>query len=121
VAALGCGLLLIRLRQPVVVGYIVAGLILGPSVLGLVTDREQVSLIAELGVLLLLFVIGLELDLRAFRKVYQIAVLTMLLQAVGSMGIMLLLSHLLGWSLGLAILTGFSFALSSTAVAIKIL
>lgn len=121
VAALGCGLLLIRLRQPVVVGYIVAGVILGPSVLGLVDDREQVSLIAELGVLLLLFVIGLELDLRAFRRVYQVAVLTMLLQALSSVAIMLLLSHLLGWSMGLAILIGFSFALSSTAVAIKML
>jgi len=121
VAALGCGLLLIRLRQPVVVGYIVAGIILGPSVLGLVDDREQVSLIAELGVLLLLFVIGLELDLRAFRRVYQVAVLTMLLQALSSVAIMLLLSHLLGWSMGLAILIGFSFALSSTAVAIKML
>lgn len=121
VAALGCGLLLIRFRQPVVVGYILAGAILGPSVLGLVTDREQVSLIAELGVLLLLFVIGLELDLRAFRRVYQIAVMTTVLQAVGSVAIMLLLGHVLGWSLGLAILIGFSFALSSTAVAIKIL
>jgi CPA2 family monovalent cation:H+ antiporter-2 len=121
VAALGCGLLLIRFRQPVVVGYIIAGVILGPSVLGLVTDREQVSLIAELGVLLLLFVIGLEVDLRAFRRVYQVAVLTMLMQALGSVAIMLLLSHLLGWSIGLAILIGFSFALSSTAVAIKML
>lgn len=121
VAALGCGLLLIRLKQPVVVGYIVAGLILGPSVLGLVNDREQVALIAELGVLLLLFVIGLELDLRAFRKVYQVAVMTAVLQALGSVGIMLFLSHFLAWDIGLAILIGFSFALSSTAVAIKIL
>ena len=121
VAALGCGLLLARLKQPVIVGYILAGLILGPSMLALVEDRDQIAIIAELGVLLLLFIIGLELDLRALKTVYRVAVLTMLIQAAGSVGIMLLLGQFLGWGADLGILIGFSFALSSTAVAIKIL
>ena len=53
--ALACGLFLGRLRQPAIVGYILAGVVLGPSVLGFVEDREQIGLLAELGVLLLLF------------------------------------------------------------------
>ena len=67
VIALICGILLTRLRQPAVVGYILAGVVLGPSSLGLVENRENVNLLAELGVLMLLFLIGMELSLRAFK------------------------------------------------------
>ena len=59
-AALVCGLVLERLRQPAIVGYILAGVILGPSALAVVESRAQVDSLAELGVLLLLFVIGME-------------------------------------------------------------
>src|SRR5688572_11653875 len=51
-----------RLRQPVLVGYIIVGIILGPSVLGLVQDRGDIGLMAELGILLLLFLAGMEID-----------------------------------------------------------
>ena len=56
-AALLCGLLLSRIKQPVVVGYIIAGVVLGPSVLGLVGNGDDLQLVAELGVLMLLFLI----------------------------------------------------------------
>ncbi|MCB1721531.1 MAG: cation:proton antiporter, partial [Alphaproteobacteria bacterium] len=45
-----------KLKQPVLVGYIIVGIILGPSVLGVVQGREEISLMAELGILLLLFI-----------------------------------------------------------------
>ncbi|GAA0588928.1 cation:proton antiporter [Caenispirillum bisanense] len=119
--AMGCGLILHRLRQPAIVGYIVAGVILGPSVLGLVRDRDNIALLAELGVLMLLFIIGLELSVRKFMAVWKPALVTTLLQVGGSVGVMLVMHELAGWSLGTSVLLGFAVALSSTAVVIKLL
>ena len=120
-AALACGMLLTRLRQPPVVGYILAGVILGPSVLGLVKNRDEVELLAELGVLVLLYLVGMELSLRGFKPVWRIAILAVFCQVSGAVLVTLALSRLLGWSVELAILLGFVVALSSTAVAIKML
>jgi CPA2 family monovalent cation:H+ antiporter-2 len=119
--ALVCGLGLERLRQPAIVGYIVAGVLLGPDVFALVENREQIDALAELGVLMLLFVVGMELSLRIFRRLWRLAVLTTLFQIGASTAVMLLLSTVLGWPFGLALVLGFVVALSSTAVAIKIL
>ncbi len=120
-AALVCGLVLERLRQPAIVGYILAGVILGPSAFGLVDDRAQIDTLAELGVLMLLFMIGMELSLRVFKRVWRLAVMTTLIQIGASVGVMLLLSNLFGLPFGLSLLLGFVVALSSTAVAIKVL
>jgi CPA2 family monovalent cation:H+ antiporter-2 len=121
VGALICGMVLTRLKQPAIVGYIVAGVVLGPSGFSFIEDREQINLLAELGVLLLVFLIGMELSLRAFKRVLGIAILVSLLQIVASLAVMLLLSRVLGWPAGLAVLLGFAVALSSTAVAIRML
>ncbi|MDP6707030.1 MAG: cation:proton antiporter [Alphaproteobacteria bacterium] len=120
-AALLAGLLLQRLRQPAIVGYILAGAVLGPSGLELIADRETVGVLAELGVLLLLFTIGMELSLRGFRRVYRIALLGCGLQIGLAIFVMLLLSKVFGWPTPLAVLLGFVGALSSTAVAFKLL
>lgn len=120
-AALACGLVLARLKQPAIVGYILAGVILGPSALQLVSGREGVELLAELGVILLLFLVAMEMSLRGFVQVWRIAIATTLLQILVSVALMLALSYVFGWSYGLAILLGFVVALSSTAVVIKML
>ncbi|AMW33855.1 cation:proton antiporter [Haematospirillum jordaniae] len=120
-AAMACGVVFTRLRQPAIIGYILAGVILGPSALGMVTDRGGVALLAELGIVMLLFVIGLELSVHRFAEVWRVAVLTTLLQTGGSVGVMLLFHRLLDWSAGTAVLLGFCLALSSTAVVIKVL
>jgi CPA2 family monovalent cation:H+ antiporter-2 len=119
--ALVLGIALTSLKQPAIVGYIFAGVVLGPSALGLIHDREMVTELAELGVLLLLFVIGLELSLRAFRRVYRVAVLCALFQIMISLGGAALLGLGFGWSPLLIVIVGFALALSSTAVAIKLL
>jgi CPA2 family monovalent cation:H+ antiporter-2 len=121
VAALACGLTMKRFKQPAVLGYILAGVILGPSGLGLVGSRTAVSFLAELGVLMLLFVIGMEMSLRGIREVWRIALITTILQISVGLGAMLGLGQILGWPLPLALLLGFVVALSSTAVAIKML
>ncbi len=120
-AAMGCGIFMERLRQPAIVGYILAGILLGPSMFALVTDRDQIDVLAELGVLMLLYVVGMELSLRAFRRIWRIAMLTTLIQIGASTGVMLIFWWLLDWPIGIAILLGFVVALSSTAVAIKVL
>ena len=70
--ALLCGLLLMRFKQPAIVGYILAGMILGPSGFGIIEETDAAKTLAELGVLLWLFLIGMVLSLRAFKTVYKI-------------------------------------------------
>ncbi|NQV60060.1 MAG: cation:proton antiporter [Alphaproteobacteria bacterium] len=120
-SALILGLVLQRLRQPAIVGYIVAGVVVGPSGFNLFPDRAPIETLAELGVLLLLFVIGMELSLRAFRRVLRLALLGAGAQIALSIGVMLIVMHFFGRSLEAAIVMGFVVALSSTAVAIKLL
>lgn len=120
-AALACGVMMTRFRQPAIVGYILAGVLLGPSVLGLVRSREPVQFLAELGVLMLLFLVGMELSIRSFKSVWRVATAATLMQIGGSLVIMLALAPLFGWSLPFALLLGFVVALSSTAVTIKML
>ncbi len=120
-AALTGGLILEKIKQPAILGYILAGVILGPSVFGLIENRETVTFLAELGVLMLLFVVGMELDLRSFVKIWPIAVGCILLQIVGGLCIAFPLAHLFHWPLNLTLLLAFVFALSSTAVSVKIL
>ncbi|WP_119462109.1 cation:proton antiporter [Rhodospirillaceae bacterium SYSU D60014] len=120
-AALVCGMVMTRLKQPAVVGYILAGILLGPSALGFVENRDHVQLLAELGVLMLLFLVGMELSLRSFKAIWRVALLATLMQIGGGVLVMLAVSRVLGWSVELAILLGFVVALSSTAVTIKML
>ena len=109
-AALACGVILERLRQPAIVGYILAGVLLGPSGLGLVKERAGIDSLAELGVLMLLFLVGMELSLRAFRRVWVLALLTTAVQVGTSVGVMLIAASLLGWSVPAAIVFGFTYS-----------
>ena len=121
VAALAGGLGFVRLKQPPIIGYILTGILLGPSGLAFIQSRDQVSFLAELGVLLLLFVIGMELSLRTFKKVWVIATLCTILQVASSLAITLVVSGIFGWSAGLSLLLGFVASISSTAVVVKVM
>ncbi|WP_421875502.1 cation:proton antiporter [Pacificispira sp.] len=121
VAAVLCGMVMVRLRQPAIIGYIFAGLILGPNGLSLVDNRETIDLLAQLGVIMLLYFIGMELSLRSFRTIWKVAIVSALAQIGLSVGALYVLGGLFDWPREWAILFGFCLALSSTAVAVKVL
>jgi CPA2 family monovalent cation:H+ antiporter-2 len=120
-AAFVSGLALQRIRQPPIVGYILAGVVLGPAGAGLVARSEEVTTLAELGVVLLLFLIGMELSLRAFVRVLRPAGLTAAGQIAASLAVSFAFGWVLGWTYAQSLLLGFIIAMSSTAVALKIL
>lgn len=119
--ALTCGMVMARIRQPALVGYLIAGVLLGPGGLQLVENRGHVSLLAELGVLLLLFVVGMELSVRTLKFTWRIAVPAVVLQTTASLALMFLVAWALALSPAKAVLLGFVIALSSTAVAVKMM
>jgi len=119
--ALLCGLLLMRIKQPAIVGYILAGVILGPSGFGIIGETEAAKTLAELGVLLLLFLVGMELSLRAFKTVYKTALLVVIIQIGLAVAATSGIGVLMSWSYEQGILLGFVLALSSTAVTVKVL
>lgn len=124
--ALLCGILLLglilkQLRQPHVVGYLFAGIIAGPHVLGLVTDEALLSRIGAIGVVMLLFFIGMEVSAKRLLASWRVAVVGTLFQIIFSIGLVWLMGKWLDWPLARIILIGFVISLSSTAVVLKIL
>jgi len=115
------GLVLGRLRQPVFVAYILVGIVLGPQGVGLIDDTPALTFVAELSIVLLVFLIGLELSLRAFVAVLPTAILCTLLQILASVGCAVGLAHLIGKPLHAGVLFGFLVSLSSTLVAVGML
>ncbi len=120
-AALLFGAALMRLRQPPMAGYVLAGLILGPGALGAVGNDLQIGLLAETGIALLLFMIGAQLSLRAFLATWKTAIAAVALQTAISLTVTFAGAWLLGLSPTLAILLGLTAALSSAAVATAML
>ena len=119
--AVAAGLILRLLRQPPLVGYIGAGLALGPSGLALVDYSDNLSTLAELGVIMLLYIIGMQLSVRAFLTVLRPSMIASVGQTLCCIGLAALVSNYLGWTLPQIILAGFVLTLSSTAVALLVL
>ncbi|MGQ4647960.1 cation:proton antiporter domain-containing protein [Lyngbya aestuarii] len=112
-----------RLRQPVLLGYLVSGLIVGPFGLKLLKDQVQIEHLAEIGVAFLLFALGVEFSLAELKRVKDIAIKGSLLQIGLTIGLVAFLATLIGWVEGLTqgIFLGAILSLSSTAVVLKTL
>ena len=115
------GILLARLNQPIMIGYILDGIYFCPSGFGLIASETQIQFYSELGILLLLFVIGIELNVRSFVKMWRIPTLFTLIQVLANAGIAVLVSTVFGANLGVSLLIAFIISLSSTAAIIKVL
>ncbi len=121
VAALLGAVIALRLRQSAVIGYIAAGIVIGPFTPGLVADPRAVEEIADVGLVFLLFTIGAELSLRDLLRAGRVAVLGGVVQVLVTMGVGYLLGSLLGWDTAGTLFLGAAVAISSGAVLSKIL
>ncbi len=110
-----------RVKIPTVVGYLLTGIIAGPHLLSLVSSGHQIELIAEIGVVLLLFTIGMEFSLKHLLKIRRIVFFGGLLQVFFTAGAFMLASHFYGINWKGAIFFGFLLALSSSALVLKLL
>jgi CPA2 family monovalent cation:H+ antiporter-2 len=104
-----------------IVGFLIAGVLIGPNALGLVRDQEIVDATAEIGVILLLFTIGIEFSLEKLARIQRLifggGILQVGLSTLAVMGLLILFG--VDWRVGL--FTGFLVALSSTAIVLKVL
>lgn len=128
VAASLLGLLARAFRQPLLLGYLVAGIVIGPVGLGLIRDETQISTVAEIGLILLLFMIGLEIDLRKMLAAGRLVIVTGLLQVPLTLGLAFLAFATLhvtvlpvGEGAYAALYLAIAVSISSTMVVVKLL
>src|SRR5258708_1975739 len=110
-----------RFKLPALPGFIVAGILLGPNALGLVSDPKDVESLAEVGVIMLLFTIGVEFSLSRLREMGR----QILVGGFSQMGFTVLATMAVGLALlgdwRVSLFLGFLIALSSTAIVLKVL
>ncbi|MGL5047619.1 MAG: cation:proton antiporter [Shewanella sp.] len=115
------GFIGIFLRQPLIVGFIVVGLLSGPSVLDIVHSKEQINLLSELGIAILLFLVGIKLDVKLIKSIGGVSILTGLGQVIFTS----IVGYFIGLALGLDHITSIYIAValtfSSTIIIVKLL
>lgn len=121
VVAAAVTIIFYRLKQPVVLGYLLAGLVIGPGSLALIRDTESIHGLANLGIIFLMFAVGLEFDLKKLRKVGIPAAFV----AAAEVTVMLVIGYYvgrwMGWNELDSIFLGAVISISSTTIIVKIL
>lgn len=120
-ASLLFGVLANRLKQSVVPAYIIVGIMIGPHGFGLIHKVEEISSLAEIGVALLMFVVGVEFKFSVLSKVWKIAIIGGMSQVTAMVAIGFLMTRLVGYSYLDSIIVGMIIAISSTMIVAKIL
>lgn len=120
-AVIAAGLILDFLKQPLVIAYLLVGVVLGPGVFGLVQDGAVLGPLGAMGLVLLLFFVGMEVRPVELVKSWRIAVIGTLLQVLGSCVVVWAIGWYFDWSLARIVLLGFVVSLSSTAIVVKML
>ncbi len=115
------GAVFVRLRQPVLIAYIVVGIVVGPAVLGLVSAHDQVDLLAQVGVAVLLFAVGLKLDLQHVRHIGPVALATGLGQLAFTIVIGFAICLWLGYDWVASLYIAIALTFSSTIIIVKLL
>ncbi|NVL89690.1 MAG: cation:proton antiporter [Desulfobacterales bacterium] len=110
-----------RLRVPTIVGFLLTGILAGPYGLGLIKAVHEVEILAEVGVVLLLFTIGIEFSLKGLLRIKKSALLGGSLQVLLTFWVTFVIARQLGQPIGVSIFMGFLISLSSTAIVLKLL
>jgi CPA2 family monovalent cation:H+ antiporter-2 len=121
VAALALGAVAHRLGMPAMVGYVAAGLVVGPATPGFVADREQMIVLADIGVALLMFSIGLQFSIGELRSVGRRVLLGTPIQVALTMALGAGVGLAFGWSLVEALFIGGAVSVCSTVVLVKVI
>jgi CPA2 family monovalent cation:H+ antiporter-2 len=119
VYALFGGLIAARLRLPPLVGYLVAGILVGPFTPGFVADVHLAPQLAEIGVILLMFGVGMHFSVRDLIAVRAIALPGAILQMAVTTGMGIVLAFLWHWNLGAGLVLGLSLSVASTVVLLR--
>ena len=119
VGAFTFGVIARSLRLPPIVGYLVAGVLIGPHTPGLVADTESAVQLAEIGVILLMFGVGLHFNYRDLLAVARVAVPGAIARMIVATGLGTVLGLQLGWSLKGAVLFGLALSVASTVVLLR--
>mgnify|MGYP001571998723 CR=1 FL=1 len=109
------------IKQPTIPAYILTGILLGPSILNLIKDSADITALSEIGIALLLFVVGLELDIRKFKQFGKISIFSGLSQVLFTGFVGFLISLWLGFTKIESLYLGLGLAFSSTVIVIKLL
>lgn len=121
VVAAAASMAVFKLRQPLIIGYIIAGVIIGPSVFGFASSSEIFEVMSEIGVAFLLFTVGLSLNIRKVKEVGGIA----LASGIGQVVFTTVIGYAIGILVGLDQLSAFylalAFSFSSTIIIVKLL
>ncbi|MBB3223861.1 YbaL family putative K(+) efflux transporter [Pseudoduganella umbonata] len=124
-AALGFGLVLgfiaVRLKLPALVGYLAAGILLGPTTPGFVADAALAGQLAEIGVMLMMFGVGLHFSLEDLWEVRKVALPGAVLQIAAATAMGMGLAHWWGWSIGGGLVFGLALSVASTVVLLRAL
>ncbi len=110
-----------RIKVPALIGYLLTGVIAGPYLLGLISSPENVEVMAEIGVILLMFTIGLEFSLNHLLKIRRVVFLGGFMQLLLTAGVTMLVARVYRLTWNESVFVGFLTALSSTAVVLKLL
>jgi len=119
--SVGIAYICYRLKLVPIVGFLIAGIIIGPNALALVKDQELVNILAEIGVILLLFSIGIEFSLEKLNRIRKAILIGGGLQVALTTAVVVLILSAWGISWTIGIYTGFLVALSSTAIVLGLL
>ncbi|MDQ3393457.1 MAG: cation:proton antiporter [Bacteroidota bacterium] len=110
-----------KIKLPTVLGFLLTGIIAGPYGLSLVTATHEVEILAEIGVIMLLFIIGMEFSLKSLVAIKRTVLIGGTTQVVLTILVVAGLSSFFGYSWNEAVFIGFLFSLSSTAIVLKLL
>src|SRR6185503_16317932 len=113
------GLLAVRLRMPPLVGYLLAGIAVGPFTPGFVADAGLASQLAEIGVILLMFGVGLHFSIPDLLAVRRIAIPGAVAQILVATALGAFVTHLWGWTWGEGIVFGLALSVASTVVLLR--